>query len=586
MISCYDYFIIGFYLVFMLAIGVVFRRMSKDTSDYFRAGGAMPWWLTGASAWIFSFTAWTFTGAAGKVYETGTLVLVVFYATAVALCVVLAFTSLRFRRMRVITWMEAVRLRYGPFTEQFYTWIKLPLLLFFAGVSLNAVGVFMSSVFKIDMNAMLVVLGAVVTVVAFAGGSWAVLASDFVQALLVVTITISTAIMVLARPEIAGVSGLIAKVPSSQFHWTELARPQVIMLWALANLWFKFSDENNMERSTMYLMSRSDKDVRRMVFIPLIGTLLGPLIWFIPSMAATIMHPNLAAEYPLLKQPHEAAFVAVSLDVMPTGLIGLLLCAMLGATVTSMDAGLNKNVGICIRSLYKPLFRPDATEKHLLIAGKLCTLIFGVVIIGFALLVNKFRSVGLFDLANILAANLLMPLALPLIYGLFYKRTPGWSAWSTALVAGVASWLLGKYVHPEMFQQFMGWSEPLSKRETTDFVLAITTGGTVVVGTAWYFFTSLFYKSSPAADRARTEKFFENLQTPLATQTDSDGAQTTIYKLLGALCLVYGAFILLLTLIPNSLRGRLCFIFVGGVILGVGAILYSVSRRRKKQDGK
>jgi hypothetical protein len=137
-----------------------------------------------------------------------------------------------------------------------------------------------------------------------------------------------------------------------------------------------------------------------------------------------------------------------------------------------------------------------------------------------------------------------------------------------------------------MFQQFMGWSEPLSKRETTDFVLAITTGGTVVVGTAWYFFTSLFYKSSPAADRARTEKFFENLQTPLATQTDSDGAQTTIYKLLGALCLVYGAFILLLTLIPNSLRGRLCFIFVGGVILGVGAILYSVSRRRKKQDGK
>jgi len=170
--------------------------------------------------------------------------------------------------------MEAVRLRYGPFTEQFYTWIKLPLLLFFAGVSLNAVGVFMSSVFKIDMNAMLVVLGAVVTVVAFAGGSWAVLASDFVQALLVVTITISTAIMVLARPEIAGVSGLIAKVPSSQFHWTELARPQVIMLWALANLWFKFSDENNMERSTMYLMSRSDKDVRRMVFIPLILSLI------------------------------------------------------------------------------------------------------------------------------------------------------------------------------------------------------------------------------------------------------------------------------------------------------------------------
>src|ERR1035437_6187530 len=155
MITIYDYIIISFYLVFMLAIGLVFRRMSKDTSDYFRAGGAMPWWLTGASAWIFSFSAWTFTGAAGKVYESGPLVLVVFYSTIVALSVVLAFTFLRFRRMRVITWMEAVRLRYGAFTEQFYTWIKLPLLLFFAGVSLNAIGVFMSAVFKMDMTTIL-----------------------------------------------------------------------------------------------------------------------------------------------------------------------------------------------------------------------------------------------------------------------------------------------------------------------------------------------------------------------------------------------------------------------------------------------
>ena len=149
MITIYDYIIIGFYLAFMLAIGLVFRRMSKDTSDYFRAGGAMPWWLTGASAWIFSFSAWTFTGAAGKVYEAGPLVLCVFYATVVALTFAITFTCLRFRRMRVITWMEAVRLRYGAFNEQFYTWIKLPLLLLFAGVGLNAIGVFMSAVFKI-----------------------------------------------------------------------------------------------------------------------------------------------------------------------------------------------------------------------------------------------------------------------------------------------------------------------------------------------------------------------------------------------------------------------------------------------------
>jgi solute:Na+ symporter, SSS family len=582
MITIYDYLIIGFYLVFMLAIGIVFRRMSKDTSDYFRAGGAMPWWITGTSAWIFSFTAWTFTGAAGKVYETGTLVLTVFYATSLALCFTISFTCLRFRRMRVVTWMEAVRLRYGPFSEQFYTWIKLPLLLLFAGVGLNAIGVFMSAVFNVPMNTMLVILGIVVTIVAFAGGSWAVLASDFVQAFLIVTITLCTAIMVLARPDIGGINGLVHKVPSAHFHWGELAHPELLALWVVATMWLKFSDENNMERSTMYLMTRSDKDARRMVLIPLIGTLLGPIIWFIPSMAATILHPNLAAEFPNLKQPHEAAFLAVSMDVMPRGLLGLLLSAMLGATVTTMDAGLNKNVGIAIRSFYKPLFKPNASEKELLVAGKICTLIFGAIIILLAIFINDIRETNLFDFVNQLAAYLLMPLALPLIYGLFYKRTPGWSAWSTGLVAGLASWLLGIYVTPGRFQHWAGWTTPLNGDEATYLTLAVTTlGGTVIVGSAWYFFTSLFYKDAPQEEHERIEHFFTDLHTPV-DKHGVEGVQTAIYKLLGSLCAVYGGFILLLIAIPNAAKGRLAFVFCGGVIFSVGAILLHRARRRAR----
>ena len=580
MITIYDYVIIGFYLVFLVAIGVVFRRMSKDTSDYFRAGGAMPWWITGTSAWIFSFSAWTFTGAAGKVYETGTLVLPVFYATAVALCFVIAFTCLRFRRMRVITWMEAVRLRYGPFSEQFYTWIKLPLLLLFSGVGLNAIGVFMSAVFNIHMNTMLVILGAVVTIVAFAGGSWAVLASDFVQAFLIVTITLCTAIMVLARPEIGGLSGLVQKVPSAHFHWGQLARPEILAVWLISTMWLKFSDENNMERATMYLMTRSDHDARKMVFIPLIGTLLGPLIWFIPAMAATIMHPNLAAEFPMLKQPHEAAFLSVAMDVMPRGLLGLLLSAMLGATVTSMDAGLNKNVGIAIRSLYKPVFVPHASEKHLLVAGKICTLLFGAIIISLAIFINSIRQTNLFDFVNQLASYLLMPLALPLIFGLFYKRTPGWSAWSTALVAGGASWLLGNFLDHQFANPTTDWIKNLSGDEKTYLKLAVTTlGGTVVVGSAWYFFTSLFYKSTPAAEQERIESFFTNLHTPV-DKHGVEGVQSAIYKLLGTLCMVYGLFILLLMVIPNRFTGRLAFLFCGGVMFTVGWVLFKVGKRK------
>jgi hypothetical protein len=50
---------------------------------------------------------------------------------------------------------------------------------------------------------------------------------------------------------------------------------------------------------------------------------------------------------------------------------------------------------------------------------------------------------------------------------------------------------------------------------------------------------------------------------------------------LGLLCLIYGSFVLLLILIPNAMTGRLCFVFCGGAIFTIGAILYSISRRMR-----
>lgn len=582
-LSPYDYGILAFYMAFVLCIGLAFRRLSKSSSDYFRAGGAMPWWITGTSAWIASFTAWTFVGAAAKVYETGTLVLVVYYAAVVAYFFVFAVMAKRFRRMRTITWMEAVRARFGAGTEQFYTWVKVPLALLMGGVALNSIGVFMSGVFGQDIDHTMIVLGAVITVVAVAGGAWAILASDFVQMFLVVTITLVTAYLTLQQPQIGGLSGLLSQVPSHHFDWTELARPSVIVAWVMVQLWFKFSDTTNVEASAMYLMSKSDRDARRTVLIPLIGTLVGPLIWFIPPMAATITHPNLASEFPQMKQPHEAAFIASALDVMPQGLMALLICAMLGATLTSMDAGLNKNVGVFVRSFYLPVFGRRSSEKHLLIVGKITTVAFGIVIVLVGRKFNELRTIGLFDLSNLLAGTLLIPMAVPLVWGLLYKKTPGWSAWSSALVGFSVAMTAQTFLKPEHVQHVMGWEKPLTlDREWPDVRLAVDTLGAVIAGTVWFFATTLCYPRNPAlsADASRIETFFEALRTPVVAerevQVNYDGV---LYRMLGMLFLIFGVFVTLLMLIPNSLQGRLCFAFCGGTILLTGMILRFLARR-------
>jgi SSS family solute:Na+ symporter len=614
MITRYDCVIIAFYLIFILALGVIFRRLSKNTSDYFRCGGVMPWWITGASAWVAGFSAWAFVGAAGQAYREGLNVLVVFYSMLFALVLILIYTSVRFRRLRVVTWMEAVLARFGPFNEQFYTWIKVPLLIVLSGFGLNSIGVFITAVFRQPLEAAsavihvppiviaLIVLGTTITIVACAGGAFAVLASDFVQMCLVVTITLVTSFLVLRDPQVGGISGLVQQVRASHpahFNIFAAGSPMILAAWALAFIWVKIYEQNNMEMATMYLMARSDKHARRMVIIPLIGTVIGPLIWLIPPLAATIVYPNLAhsSEYsPLLTQPTEAAFVAMAMKVMPVGLLGLLMSAMIGATLTSMDAAVNKGVGVFVRSFYRPIINPAASEKRMLIIGKLCTLCFGVLIIGVAVLVSIYRNADLFSLMNQVGVSLAAPLALPIFFGLFYKRTPAWSAWGTALACFVAvAWanfivggfIAGRDVSPILLPRFFReWlrSAIAFPSDGSQLLLVITTVSASVVGVVGFFGSTFFYDASSAEYKRNVEQFFLNLRTPVETPRQIEPLHDEVmYHLLGLLCITYGMFILALMLIPNPMGGRMCFLFCGGVIGSMGALLYWRARVRARR---
>lgn len=102
-----------------------------------------------------------------------------YYAVLVRWIVPLLFTCYRFRRMQVITPLEGVRLRFGQASQVFFTWSRLPFMLIFGGISLNAIAVLMAAVFEARVPMVLVVLGGLVTLLAMPGGSFGVAASDF-----------------------------------------------------------------------------------------------------------------------------------------------------------------------------------------------------------------------------------------------------------------------------------------------------------------------------------------------------------------------------------------------------------------------
>jgi Na+/proline symporter len=344
----------------------------------------------------------------------------------------------------------------------------------------------------------------------------------------------------------------------------------------------KLLESNGMEASPKYLMARDERQARLTPVIPIVGTLLAPLLWLVPPTVAAIRHPDLAAQFPALKFPQEASFLVTAADVLPQGMLGLLVCGIFAATVTNLYADLNQGVGVFVRNFYLPVVRPGASERRLLAVCKIATGAFGGLVILLGLLVNRLCESNLFDLLNQLAVSLAIPLAAPLVYGLFFKRTPAWSSWSTVVVGLSCSLAVKLFFRPAMLDGVFGLTGPFLPEEQTQLMLIATVASVTLACTAWFFFTSVFYSRTSPAYRASADAFFARLHTPLAD--DANGARApdghaTLAASIGGLCLVYGGFILLLTAIPNPGSGRLCFLACGGVIGGVGLALRSLNRR-------
>ena len=591
MLSGYDHLVIVFYFVFMLAIGYAFRHFSKNDSDYFRGGASMLWWMVGATAFMTQFSAWTFTGAASKAYQDGTLVALIFFANALGYFVNYLWTARRFRRMRLITPIEGVRERFGPVNEQVFTWLQLPLSIAYAGIWLNGLGVFMAAVFGVELRVTIWAVGLVVVLMSVSGGSWAVVASDFIQVLILMTISVVTAVLALSHPEVGGLGGLIDQVPTHHFHWTEVARPQIVYFWIAATFVKQLIILNNMQDSYRYLSVKDGRQARKAALMACILMSIGPLIWFIPPMAAAVIEPDIASRFPDLKNASEAAYILIAQETMPVGMLGLLLCGIFAATMSSMDSGLNRNAGIFVKNFYQPILWNRASAVHLLIVGRVVSAGFGGLIILVAISISRLQDLDLFNIMLLFSSLIAVPYAIALVWGIIVRRTPSWSGWSTVLVGFCVSLAItgfkvdGKVlirgIDPAWFGNLFGFAGELSTREVNDYYYFAAVLANAVVCSVWFLGTGLFHGLSSAAYRERVDRFFADMNRPVDFRKEIGEEKDNVQALmLGRMCFVYGGFVSLLALIPNPFTGRLCFVFCGVCIAGVGVLLVRSARAR------
>ncbi len=545
----------------------------------------MLWWMVGATAFMTQFSAWTFTGAAGKAFTDGFAVAIIFIANAFGYLMNYLYFAPKFRQLRVVTVIEAIRMRFGKVNEQVFTWSGMPNSVISAGIWLNGLAIIASGIFGFDMTTTIILTGLVVLIMSVTGGSWAVIASDFMQMVIIMAVTVTCAVVAIYHG--GGVTQIVSDFPTDSFITGDnLNYMSIFSIWAVFIFLKQFSITNNMLNSYRYLAAKDSNNARKAALLACVLMTLGPIIWFMPSWFMAGQGVDLAAAYPEAgSKAADFAYLYFVQEYMPAGMVGLLIAAMFAATMSSMDSGLNRNSGIFVKNFYEPILRPKATEKELMVVSKLTSTFFGIAIILVALFINSLKGLSLFDTMMYVGALIGFPMTIPAFCGFFIRKTPDWAGWGTLVVGGVVSYFVGFVITADMIQNWFGLNE-LTGREWADLKVAIGLIGHIVFTAGFFVLSTLFYKPLAEHREKDVDKFFNNLATPLVAESNEqkklDNKQR---RMLGSLIAVAGVGVMTMFVLPNPMWGRMVFVLCGLIVFSVGLLLVkAVDDKVEKQD--
>ena len=139
-------------------------------------------------------------------------------------------------------------------------------------------------------------------------------------------------------------------------------------------------------------------------------------------------------------------FLNFIINFLPVGLIGLILAAILSASMSSTSAELNSLASTTVVDIYKRMFKKNASEKHYLIASKLATIFWGIYAICFALYANRLGS--LIEAVNILGSLFYGTILGIFLIAFYLKKVGGDATFVAAIIA--ESVVIACYVFTEI----------------------------------------------------------------------------------------------------------------------------------------
>ena len=353
------------YLIFMMGIGVYFFVKAKggNEKDYFLGGRQMGPWVSALSAGASDMSAWVLMGLPASVYAAGMGQTWIAIGLAIGYALSWIFEAPRLRRFSIeandsITIPQYLTNRFLSKSKALQI-ICAVIFIFaytiYAASSIKACGTLFNTVIGMNATAAMYLAAAIIIGYTFMGGFSAVCWTDFFQGLLMLAALLIAPIFALALVKGGGAEAA-TEFPENYWvfagNWREIASG---LGWGLGYF--------GMPHIIIRFMSvKSQKDLRKSSVIGISWTLVILTMSVVAGAVGRVFMGEIADS--------STVFIQMTRRIFPPIISGVLLSAILAASMSTADSQLLASASAFASDVYKPVFRQNASDGEMLWAGR------------------------------------------------------------------------------------------------------------------------------------------------------------------------------------------------------------------------
>lgn len=396
------------------------------------AGRSLPLVLSTSALFATWFGSETIFGASSQFLQGG-LFSVIEDPFGASLCLLLfgLFFARKLYNMNLVTLGDFFKVRFGRRTEIIASVFMIPAYFGYIAAQLVALGLILNVVAEIPVTNAIIISSLVVTIYTFIGGMWAISITDFFQSIIIV-VGLTVLAFVLAK-QAGGVAVVLHEVPAKDLQFFPEGNATAIIGWLAA---WSVLGLGSLPSQDVFQRSMSSGSatiaVRSCYYAAILYLTVAMLPLFI-SLCVKHLYPGEIGTDTQLTLPNMVLkHTAVPIQIL---FFGSLLSAVMSTTSSAILAP----AALFSENVVKPLMKNKPTDKQLLMLTRLSVVLCSVLSTVLATLKSS-----IFELVAISSISSLVSLFIPLVFGLYWKRSSGAGA-ILSMVIGMAAWLYFEY---------------------------------------------------------------------------------------------------------------------------------------------